>query len=98
MLEKNGLPGFLAYGVYVGEVVAPVLMILGVFMRSSAAAIAFTMVMAIYLLHSKDLFSLGDHGAYAIELQVFYLLAAVAAALVGPGRIAVPVPRILRHF
>ncbi len=89
-LEKNGLPGILAYGVYLGEVVAPILLMLGVAMRSSAALIAFTMVMAVYLTHPNEVFALGDHGEYALELQVLYGIGAIAAALVGPGRFAVP--------
>jgi putative oxidoreductase len=90
LLEKNGLPGALAYGVYLGEVVAPVLLILGVAMRSAAACIAFTMGMAVYLLHPEDVFKLGEHGEYALELHLFYAIGAIAAALVGPGRFAVP--------
>ncbi|MCO4745508.1 MAG: DoxX family protein [Proteobacteria bacterium] len=89
-LAKNGLPGFLAPGVYVGEVVGPVLLMLGVATRSAAAAIIFTMLVAVYMLHSGDLFSLGSHGEYALELHVFYAAGALASALMGPGRYAVP--------
>ena len=38
--------GIFAYGVYVGEVLAPILLILGVFTRISAILIAFTMLVA----------------------------------------------------
>ncbi len=89
MLEGKGFPAAMAYGVYVGEIVAPILLILGVAMRSSALAIVFTMAMATYLLHAGDLLSVGDHGEYALELQVFYSFGAIAAALMGPGRYAV---------
>ncbi len=30
MLSSHGLPGFLAYGVYIGEILAPVLLIVGI--------------------------------------------------------------------
>ncbi|MBE1851196.1 DoxX family protein, partial [Escherichia coli] len=36
ILQAVGLPGFIAYGVYIGEVVAPVLIILGIFTRPAA--------------------------------------------------------------
>src|SRR5690606_18181180 len=39
MLAVRGLPSFLAWGVYLGEVVAPLLLILGVYTRLAAALI-----------------------------------------------------------
>ncbi len=46
MLVAKGLPGFIAYGVLVGEVVAPILLILGVLTRPAALVLAFTMAVA----------------------------------------------------
>jgi putative oxidoreductase len=43
-LEAQGVPGFVAY---IGEVVAPPLMVFGLAMRTSAATITFTMLMAV---------------------------------------------------
>ncbi|VTP65947.1 DoxX [Leclercia adecarboxylata] len=40
----EGLPGFIAYGVLVGEVIAPILIILGILTRPAALVLAFTMV------------------------------------------------------
>lgn len=91
MLEGAGLPSMLAYGVYVGEILAPALLVLGIAMRTSAAMLVFTMAMAVYLLHAGDVMALGSHGEYALELHALYAFGAVAAALVGPGRLAVPV-------
>jgi putative oxidoreductase len=89
MLGNHGLPEFFAYGVYIGEIVAPVCLILGIVARMAALVIAGNMVMAIFLAHMSDLFALNDHGAWAVELPMFFLLAAVASALVGPGRMVV---------
>lgn len=89
MLASQGLPTVFAYGVYVGEVVVPVMMILGVFMRLASLVFAFNMAVAIALAHSGDVFSLGEHGGWAIELQMLYLLGAVAIALLGAGRFAI---------
>ncbi|MEM6688642.1 MAG: DoxX family protein [Planctomycetota bacterium] len=88
MLENEGLPTFIAYGVYVGEVVVPVLMILGILTRLSALVFAFNMVVAIYLAHRSDVLALGEHGEWAIELQLLYLLPAIAIVFLGPGRFA----------
>ena len=69
-----GLPGFVAYGVYVGEIVAPVLLILGWYSRIGAALIAINMVFAIAIAHRADLFKLGEQGGWALELQGMYLI------------------------
>ena len=46
MLVEKGLPGFIAYGVLIGEVVAPILIIVGLFTRPAALVQAFTMIVA----------------------------------------------------
>jgi putative oxidoreductase len=86
MVTAMGLPAFVAYGVYVGEVVAPVLLIVGWFSRIAALLIATNMVFALALAHRADLFKLGPSGGYALELQALYLIAAIALVLMGPGR------------
>ncbi len=90
MLAGKGLPAFLAYGVYVGELIVPVLMILGLFTRISSLIFAFNMLVAIGLAHSADIFSVGSHGQWAIELPAFYLFGALVIVLLGPGRYAIP--------
>jgi putative oxidoreductase len=86
MLLKSGLPGYLSHGVPVGEVLAPLLLILGVYTRAAAMAVAFVMVMAVYLAHMEDLFSFNEHGAYALELQALYLFGSLAIVFLGAGR------------
>jgi len=85
-LTAHGLPGVLAYLVYIGEVVAPVLMIVGFFTRPAAAIVAINMLTALWLVHSKDLFEMGKSGGATLELQYMFLFAAVSVALLGAGR------------
>ena len=89
MVKGVGLPGFIAYGVYVGEVVAPVLLIIGYFTRPAALVLAFTMVTAILLAHSGDIFKLSDHGGWGIETPALFLFGGVAIACLGGGRLAI---------
>jgi putative oxidoreductase len=89
MLQGVGLPGELAYGAYLGEVVAPLLVIIGFYARVGALVMAFHMLVAIYLAHQAEIFSLGRGGGWAIELQGFFLFTALAVALIGPGRFSV---------
>jgi putative oxidoreductase len=87
MLQGIGLPGVLAYGVYIGEVLAPLLVIIGLFARIGALIIVVNMLTAIYLAHLNDIFTLAKAGGgWALELQGFFLFTAVAVALIGPGR------------
>jgi len=84
-----GLPAFVAYGVYLGEVIAPLLIIAGWYSRIGAILIAVTMIFAVGLVHSADVFALNKAGGWAIELQGLYLFAGIAAALLGPGRFSI---------
>lgn len=89
MLAAAGLPGFLAYGVYIGEILAPLLLIVGVWTRAAAAVIVVNMIAAVYLAHLPELFSRGDQGGYALELQALYLFGALALCFLGGGRYSV---------
>ena len=89
VVQDAGLPGFVAYGVYIGEVVAPVLVVLGLHARLGAAVIALNMAVAIFLVHTAELFALNQTGGWALELQGMFLFGAVAVALLGPGNFSV---------
>ena len=89
MLQSAGLPSALAYGVYVGEVLAPLLVITGFYARIGALIMVVNMLFAIGLAHMKDIFLLTKTGGWAIELQAFFLFSALAVALIGPGRYAI---------
>ena len=86
MLVAKGLPGFIAYGVLVGEVVAPCLLILGVLTRPAALVLAFTMVVAWLMVGLDKTFALDAVGAWAIENLVYFFVGALAIALLGAGR------------
>jgi putative oxidoreductase len=86
MLLKSRLPGYLSHGILVGEFLAPLLILLGIYTRPAALTQVCVMVMAIYLVHSKDLFSINEHGGYALELQILYLSGSLAIFFFGAGR------------
>ena len=88
-LSSHSLPEALAYLVYVGEVIAPVLLIIGLFTRPAAVVVAINMIVAIALAHGGQVAELGRSGGLALELQAFYLLTAVVVALLGGGKYSV---------
>jgi putative oxidoreductase len=88
-VTKAGLPPPVAYLAYVGEVLAPVLLIIGLWTRPAGLVIAINMVTAIALVHTAQIATLNQTGGWAIELQAAYLFGALAVALLGAGRFSV---------
>jgi putative oxidoreductase len=87
MLAAHNISDTVAYGVYLGELVAPVLIILGLFSRIGGLLIALDMVVAVLLARTADVLLLSPTtGAYALESEVLYLTAALSIALLGAGR------------
>ena len=89
MLAHANLPAALAWGAYVGEILAPILLIIGVWTRLAAVLIVINMIVAVLTAHTGQLFSLGREGGYALELQAMYLFVAIALAFAGAGRLSV---------
>ncbi len=89
MLANAGLPGFLKYGVIIGEVLAPLAVIAGFYSRIGAWVIAVNMLFAFGLAHGAELFTLTENGSLKLEVQYMFFFSAIALALIGPGRYAV---------
>ncbi len=89
MVVAYGLPGFIAYGVLLGEVLAPLMLLFGAYARIGAAIVAVNMLFALALAHVGQLGQLNDQGGWALELQGMFLFTAIAVALIGPGRYAI---------
>jgi putative oxidoreductase len=88
MVVAHGLPSFVAYGVYLGEVVAPVFLLLGIRSRIAAGVIVIDMGVALWLAHAGALLKFGKEGGLLIELPLLYLVSALAVLLLGSGRYA----------
>lgn len=87
LMTSNGLPAFMVYGAFVGEVLAPILIILGIATRPAALMVVFTMIIAIYVAHGGEVFELGKHGESKIELQLLYMFGALSLVFTGSGKI-----------
>ena len=86
IVEGAGLPGVLGYGALVGEVLGPLMLILGFHARIGAALVAINMLFAIGLAHMGELATLTEQGGWALELQGMFLFTAIALVFLGPGR------------
>ena len=88
-LSGLGLPAFVAYGAYVGEVVAPIFVILGKWARIAGLVIAFNMVSAIIIALRDKMFTLNMGGGWAIELELLFLLGGLVIFLLGSGKYSI---------
>lgn len=88
-LGRVGLPGFIAYGSYIGEFVAPILVIVGFFTRPAALVMAFDLFMAIFLVGISRIFTVGQSGAWGIELEMLYLMTGIAIFFLGAGKYSI---------
>ncbi|MDR1792685.1 MAG: DoxX family protein [Bacteroidales bacterium] len=88
MLVAAHLPQWLWIGVPVGEIIAPLLLILGICGRLSAVTLMFTMIMSIYLAFGWSAFEIGAMGGLKAELNLLYICAAAAILLLGKGKYA----------
>jgi putative oxidoreductase len=86
MVSSAGLPAFLAYGTIIGEVLAPVLLIIGWKTRLAALVIAFNMFMSIIVAHRDIAFRVNDYWGWMIELNVFFMMTSLAVFFIGSGR------------
>jgi putative oxidoreductase len=88
-LVDKGLPAFIAYGVYVGEVIAPLMMIVGFRARLAAILFSINMVVAAVLAHPDDIFALTERGVYALETLALFLFGGLALVFTGGGKFSV---------
>ncbi len=87
--EAIGMPGALAYLVFLGEIVAPILIIIGYKTRVGAALIIATMIIAISLAYPDQWFALSKVGALAMENQYLFIFSSIAIIFLGGGKYSI---------
>ena len=89
-LAEHHLPGFLAYGAYAGEVIAPILLILGYRTRIAALVIAFDMLLALGLVMRSQILVIKEMGGgWGVEIEAMLLFASLALFFTGGGKFSV---------
>ncbi len=89
LLEKKHLPTFIAYGVFLGEILAPLLVAIGYRTRLAAFVMVGTGCFVLLLAYSEVLLELTPHGGWAPELPALFLFPALALIFTGGGKYAV---------
>lgn len=88
MLSNVGFPEFLAYGVYIGEVVIPIFIILGLYARVASLVLAFNMFVAIFLAYGFS-FSLSKYGGLGMESPLLFFILSIVIFILGSGKYGV---------
>jgi len=88
MLTASSLPLFLAYGVYIGELIAPIFIILGLYARVASLVLAFNMLVAMYLAYDFS-FGLAKYGGLTMESPLTFFIMAIVIALLGSGKFSI---------
>lgn len=89
MLNAHGLPGWFAYGVFIGEIIAPIFIALGFYARIVALVLAVNMLVALMLAGGVFPLVLTATGGPKIELALFYLIVSIVVFIAGPGHYAI---------
>ena len=88
MVVNAGIPELFAYGVYVGELIAPLFIILGLYARVAAAVMGVNMLVAIWLAFGFSI-GLDKNGGLLIETPLLYLAMSLLIVLLGSGKYAI---------
>lgn len=85
-ISAHHLPQFMAYGVYIGEVIAPLFILAGLWTRVAALVVAFNMIVAVLLTAYRNAFVIQRTGAWGLEAEAFFFLTALVIFFIGAGR------------
>lgn len=89
-LATKGVPSFVAYGVYIGEILAPAMVILGILTAPAAFVILINMIVAMLMVGAfGHMTEVTKVGAWALETDAFYVLGCIAIMLLGAGKYSV---------
>lgn len=88
IIAKSGLPEILAYGAYIGEVLAPLMIIIGFYSRFAAGIIIASSVFILYVAYPNLLETL-SHGGLRAEILYLYIASALCVMFSGSGKYAV---------
>ncbi|GAA0743355.1 DoxX family protein [Gaetbulibacter jejuensis] len=88
LLSDYGLPSFFSYGVYIGEILAPLLIIIGYRTKLAGLIFAINCLVAILMVQLPNFFTLNEFGGWYVGPIVIYFVFGLAMFYTGAGKIA----------
>lgn len=84
---KLGLPEFVSYGVYLSEIIAPIMLMIGFYSRLGAFVIICSSIFIIYATYPNPL-ALTSHGGFSAEILYLYIFSSFCIVFNGSGKYA----------
>lgn len=88
LLDSYGLPKILSYGVYIGEILAPLLIIIGFRTKLAGLGFAINCLVAILLVQLPNFFKLNEFGGWYIGPIFIYFIFGIVMYFTGAGKFA----------
>nr|WP_288934598.1 DoxX family protein [uncultured Allomuricauda sp.] len=89
LLEAYGLPLFLANGVFVGEIIAPLMLLIGFRTRLAGLILSFNCLLAVLMAQTQNILTLNPFGGWSLDLLFIYIVAGIAFFYSGAGKHAI---------
>lgn len=89
LLVQYGFPSVFSYAVFVGEIIAPILIIIGFRTKQAGLVFAVNCFIAILMVQLPNLLNLNNSGGWAIDLIFIYMMFGIALFFIGAGKYAV---------
>lgn len=86
LIAQYGLPSFLGYGVFVGEIIAPTLIIIGYRTKLAGLIFAINCFVAIIMVQLPNLLKLNEFGGWEIGPLFIYTFFGIALFFIGGGK------------
>ncbi|WP_417611905.1 DoxX family protein [Owenweeksia hongkongensis] len=86
LVVNVGLPQLFGYGVYIGEILAPILLLIGFRTRIAGIVFSINCVTAILLAQTDSFLKLNASGGWALELLFIYSIVSLALTFTGGGK------------
>ncbi|WP_228234816.1 DoxX family protein [Allomuricauda sp. M10] len=89
LMEQYGLPVFLANGVFIGEIIAPLMLLIGFRTRLAGLILSVNCLLAILMAQTQNILTLNQFGGWSLDLLFIYLVAGIAFYYSGAGKHAI---------
>ncbi|WP_116769691.1 DoxX family protein [Maribacter litoralis] len=88
LLEQYGLPKMMANAVFIGEIVAPLMLMIGFRARLAGLIFSFNCLLAIVMAQTQNIFKLNEFGGWSLDLLFIYLITGIVFFVSGAGKYA----------
>ncbi|MFD2824659.1 DoxX family protein [Lacinutrix iliipiscaria] len=86
LLTEFGLPSFFGYGIFIGEVIAPILIIIGFRTKLAGFVFAINCLVAILMVQLPNILKLNEFGGWEIGPIFIYMIFGIALIFTGAGK------------